>query len=208
MEVGFTHGHLTVIGRSSPPVNKHRQPLWDVQCVCENIKPMRTDHIKRLYSCGCKRNELSAKSNTRHGHASDRSLTAEYATWISMKGRCYNKNNKKYPRYGGRGIKVCDEWLNNFEAFLNYMGLRPEQPLGKRVYSIERVDNDGNYEPGNVRWATLKEQANNTSTNRILYFQGVAHTIAEWSEITGVSRGAIGNRLKRGWSVQRTLTEK
>lgn len=161
MESGFTHGYLTVLNRSEPPINKHGQSLWDTQCICGVVKPMRTDHIQRLQSCGCKRDELSAKANRTHGCASNYVCTPEYKAWQEMKGRCSNQNNKRYHRYGGRGIMVCAAWLNDFQAFYDHIGPRPKQPQGRRLYSLDRIDPDGNYEPGNVRWATAKVQANN-----------------------------------------------
>ena len=161
MEIGFTHGYLTVLKRSDPPRNKHNQALYDVQCICGRIKPMRTDHIRRLLSCGCKRDELAGKSNQKHGHYKNNTYSPEYKAWQEMKNRCYNPNNKRYHRYGGRGIKVCDEWKNDFMSFFNHIGPRPPQPPNKRLWYLDRIDNNKDYMPGNVRWATATQQANN-----------------------------------------------
>lgn len=166
MEAGFQHGYLTVVGRSDPPANKHNQSLWDTKCTCGRVKPMRTDHIQRLFSCGCMRDELAAKSNTKHGHASKYVSTPEYSAWLEMRARCGNPNNQRYRRYGGRGIAVCVEWEDSFEAFFSHIGPRPTQPENKREYSLDRIDPDGDYRPGNVRWATAVVQANNRSRKR------------------------------------------
>lgn len=115
-----------------------------------------------------------------------------------MKTRCYNQNTRKYPRYGGRGIVVCERWLgiNGFQCFLVDMGLRPS-PL----YSIDRIDNDGDYEHANCRWATLLEQAQNKSNSRTITSQGVTLTVAEWSRRTGIGRDTIAARIDiLGWS--------
>ena len=158
---GFQHKFLTVLGRAEPARNKHGQALYLVKCVCGKIKPMRSDHIKRLASCGCMRNQLFAQARQTHGHAVGRKVTPEYRAWQEMRSRCYKLDNKRYSRYGGRGIQVCDEWRNDFIAFFDYIGPRPPQPPGQRLWSLDRIDNNGDYEPGNVRWATAKQQARN-----------------------------------------------
>jgi hypothetical protein len=117
-----------------------------------------------------------------------------------MKQRCSNKKNKRFNRYGGRGITVCARWRTSFEAFLADMGPRP---LG---LTIDRVNNDGDYEPGNCRWATPREQTWNFSRNRLLTFNGESLPIAQWAHRLGFKRSAIGARLQRGWSVERALS--
>lgn len=117
--------------------------------------------------------------------------------------RCNDAGHHAYPDYGGRGIKVCDRWLT-FENFLADMGLPPQKGL-----TLDRFpDNDGNYEPGNVRWATKKEQANNRRSSRILAFDGESMTIAQWEDRQGFRRGLINTRLQDGWTVERAITQK
>src|SRR4029077_16821093 len=116
-----------------------------------------------------------------------------------MRGRCYNQRNHKFPRYGGRGISVCRRW-DKFENFLADMGRCPK---GK---SLDRIDNNGNYEPGNCRWATRKQQARNTATNRLIEFDGKSYCAAEWSEKTGLSEHMIYQRIRLGWTAKRALT--
>lgn len=128
--------------------------------------------------------------------------TRLYGIWLQIKNRCYNPKTGRYGDYGARGIKVCDEWCNDFKAFYDWAmanGYRDD-------LSIDRKDVNGNYEPSNCKWATVKEQARNKRNNHILTLNGVSHCLMEWCEITGLSRGCIQNRLKYGWTVEETLT--
>jgi hypothetical protein len=119
-----------------------------------------------------------------------------------MKARCLNSSNDAYANYGGRGITICPAWRNNFETFLAHIGRRPTPQ-----HSIDRFpDNNGNYEPGNVRWATAGEQANNQRSNRLVTFNGQMKTTAEWSRLTGIHQVTLRDRLDTGWSVDRALT--
>jgi hypothetical protein len=118
---------------------------------------------------------------------------SEYVSWQQMRARCYNTRHKSYSNYGGRGITVCDMWRNEFFYFLLDMGRRPGPG-----YSIDRYpDNNGNYEPGNCRWATATEQQNNRRVNRRLELNGVSHTVREWSRLTGIADSTIRMRLER-----------
>ena len=120
--------------------------------------------------------------------------------WKSMRARCYTKSSHMYARYGGRGITVCDRWLNSFEAFSADMG---EHPPGT---SIDRIDNNGNYEPGNCHWVTRDVQNRNKRSNRHLTWKGVTQCVVDWAKETGLPRQTIEKRLDSGWSVERTLT--
>lgn len=119
-----------------------------------------------------------------------------------MKGRCQNPNNDAYKCYGGRGISVCEEW-QEFIPFRDWALANGYQ----KGLTIDRINNNGNYEPSNCRWATRKEQANNRSTNCFLEFNGERKTFKEWSEITGISAKSISLRVNKGWNVERILTE-
>lgn len=195
--VGSRFGVLVVTGTEFK-----RGTLVLVPCVCDcgkqrdvAINPLVTKSHAR---CGCLYVDLSRKKFLTHG----KSKTPTYIVWQMMIFRCTNKKNNRYKYYAGRGIVVCERWRESFENFIADMGERPE---GR--YSIDRIDNNGNYEPENCRWATTTEQARNQRTNRLITFRGETKTVAEWSVIVGISRRTIGNRIRLGWEAERILTE-
>ena len=159
---GKRFGRLIVLNRAH--TDKHTNIYWLCLCNCGNTKVIRGTHLKTglTRSCECLHKEAAAKqghTKRTHGHTSydnEKVYTPEYCAWLAMKCRCYNPNYEYYQNYGGRGITVCSEWLHSFETFLENIGLRPEAG-----YSIDRINNNGNYEPNNVKWSTAKEQANN-----------------------------------------------
>lgn len=121
-----------------------------------------------------------------------------------MKSRCYNPKNIRYANYGARGIKVCDEWIHSFSTFLSDVGKRPSPN-----HSIDRINNDGDYELGNIRWATRKEQALNRSSNRFLTYEGKTKHLGIWAEELGIKRTTLTQRLNAyGWSIEKALTAK
>lgn len=124
-----------------------------------------------------------------------KSDTPTYRVWAAAKGRCISKTHKQYPDYGGRGITMCESWKNDFDAFHMWMG---DKPPGK---SLDRIDNNGNYEPGNCRWATGKEQCRNQRRNRLLTINGVTKCLADWAEETGINPTSLSGRLRKGWEV-------
>jgi hypothetical protein len=160
---GMRFGRYVVLHRHG---TSWRPVKWVCRCDCGTVKPVGAIGLKSggSKSCGCLQKELLAKRSTgqRHTRTHGMNGTPEYRAWDSMLTRCNNPKSKPYPRYGGRGIKVCDRW-RKFENFLADMGPRPSKDL-----SLDRIDNDGNYEPGNCRWATIKEQNNNKSNCRHL----------------------------------------
>jgi hypothetical protein len=122
-----------------------------------------------------------------------------YRAWKEMKTRCYNRNRSTWARYGGRGIEVCERWRNSFEAFYEDMGPRPDGCV------IDRIDNDGNYEPGNCRWTTQRINSNNAVHNVRLKFKGRTLTVVQWARVIGVSQYTLHDRLKRGWPIEKVL---
>jgi hypothetical protein len=136
-------------------------------------------------------------ANYRHGHAD----TPIYKIWQGMRGRCSNRNNANYPEYGGRGIRVCEAWDRSFQAFLNDVGPRPSP-----AHSIDRIDNDGNYEPGNVRWATDREQNNNSRNCHWIEHNGIRDTVAGWASRLGCSTQVLRVRLHQKWPIPDVLS--
>jgi hypothetical protein len=129
--------------------------------------------------------------------------TPEYNAWVHIRHRCNNPKDRYFAIYGGRGIRVCDRWLgpSGLANFIADMGPRPS-----KLHSIDRVNNDGNYEPGNCRWATIGEQCRNRRTTRLLTFNGITQCMTDWAAQVGISRQVIFRRLKEGWDVGDALT--
>lgn len=121
------------------------------------------------------------------------SKTPIYKVWVSIKARCLNPKDAHYNLYGGRGITVCNEWRDSFLSFRDYIGPKPGAG-----YSIDRINNDGNYEPGNVRWATQMEQCHNRSTNHWLTLDGQTRTVSEWSRLLCIPKSTIFGRIAKG----------
>lgn len=168
------------------------------KCVCGVVKSVARSALLRknadvTRSCGCSRKRRPIRQ--KHGQARDPTRT--YRIWEGMLTRCTNPRARAFPLYGGRGIMVCKAW-KKFENFYADMG---DCPLGM---TIERINNNGNYEPKNCRWASRKEQANNTRRNRFITFNDVTHTLTEWSNITGINLGTLHHRLKK-WTLEKAL---
>lgn len=176
---------------------------WECVCECGTIKSVSADNLKsgQIKSCGCLFRELLTSKNTKHGH----SKSPTYKSWAGAKDRCTNPNTPYYSSYGGRGIKMCDRWARSFEAFLEDMGERPSPK-----HSLDRIDNNGNYEPGNCRWSTMEEQANNRRSNRAFSAFGESKTIADWlRDPRCVVRLAttLRNRIvEYGWPPEKAIT--
>lgn len=198
--VGQRFGRLLVVKHAG--ANRHRQSLF--RCVCDcgaevvTLGPSLTSG--RTSSCGCVQRERAALRLARHNHSrarAGRRPSPTYKTWRSMVERCTDQKAVGFRLYGGRGITVCARWLgeHGFENFLADMG---ERPAGK---TLDRFPNrDGDYEPGNCRWATAKEQARNTRRNRILTIDGESAPAVVWEERMGLPKGLVADRIYRGWS--------
>lgn len=194
---GKTFGRLTVLGFIGKA--KGKVSRWLCQCDCGSQIVTYSHYMTTgdTHSCGCLRKEVTGNQSRSHGL----SKTVEYRIWFGIIDRCRRVANSAYARYGGRGISVCQEWEDSFEQFLADMGKRP----GRR-YSIDRIDNALGYSPDNCRWATDKEQANNTRRNHIIEYQGERLNLLQWSERTGIGYSTLRTRANRGWPAEKILT--
>lgn len=207
-ETGNRYGRLLVIGLAD--CHKNKQLWWKCKCDCGSEVVVKGASLRNgaTKSCGCISREafsLEGKKKRTHGY----SRTPIYTVWTSMKARCYNENNWAYPYYGGRGIKVCDEWLGkdgakNFCSWAFENGY--EGSSNHRHCTLDRIDNDGDYCPENCRWVCAVEQANNKRNNRFIEFNGAMHTFTQWSKITGLPTTTIRSRIYQGWPTEKALT--
>lgn len=195
---GKRFGKLVVNGRSG----KTCPVMWECSCDCGNTTIVKGGHLKdgTTVSCGCYR-EAHNKRARKHGHSlrASEGKTRTYITWEGMKQRCLNPNHTSYPRYGERGIKICEKWLE-FDGFFEDMGERPE---GK---TLERRNNNGNYEPSNCYWATNAEQYANRKNTKVFEIDGITKTQSEWAKEYGMSVPALRARLNRGMNIKDALT--
>ena len=193
---GQKFNKLTVISRAE----SRRQPsgklvtYWNCKCDCGKIIQARGCDLKdgHVKSCGC--------SHIKHGYANKERL---YETWQNMKRRCYEITNKRYKNYGGRGIKVCNEWLHNYINFRNWAISNGY----KDGLTIDKIDVNGNYESANCRWTTWKEQQNNTTRNRILEYKGLKMSMAQFAEKYNIPYSKFNKRIQMGWNIERIIRE-
>lgn len=174
-------------------------------CLCDCGKEVIYNGVEirngRLQSCGClhaqRARENGTAANLTHGHSSGGRITPEYRTWSQMRERCNSPKHISFARYGGRGIRVCERW-DSFESFLEDMGPKPSGRNGSRSkYSLDRIDNEGNYEPGNCRWATVSEQSRNTCKTVHVFVDGEKLVLQEALNRTGINPGTYWYRLHR-----------
>jgi len=195
---GQRFGSFTVIKRGPRKGAKSLEIYWECKCDCGTRMLVRGGSLRWGQSKSCGIGKCAA--NFKHGHSANDKISSTYNAWNSMQTRCTNPSAKYFERYGGRNITVCKRW-GTFKEFLADMG---EKPKGK---SLDRIDNEGNYEPSNCRWATLQEQAGNQSTSRRYTFLGQTCCISEWARRSGVSRNVLLHRLNKGWPIEKAVTE-
>jgi hypothetical protein len=195
VKVKGVYGYYTVlsfVGR-----NQHGNLEWNCQCRCGALKRVLGSNLLggANPSCGCYKTEVLVRRNYKHGLVS----RPEHKAWCGIRQRCYNPRNQDYSHYGGRGIRVCDRWVD-FAQFFADMG-----PMPTPYHTIERIDNNGDYEPGNCKWATRKEQNRNKRNIPLYDYRGRRVSVAELSELSGVPAGTLSHRLKRGMSAERAV---
>lgn len=174
------------------------QFLCRCQCGCERIVASSSLRSGGSRSCGCLTREATGRRSRTHGE----SRSPTYRTWQNMVERCRNPSASNYHRYGGRGISVCDAWAASFPAFVRDMGSKPGHQ-----YSLDRIDNEMPYQPGNCRWATRKEQARNTSMTTLITLNGETRALSDWCDLHKIKPNTFRSRLRYGWNVEKSLTE-
>jgi hypothetical protein len=189
-ERGKKYGKLTVIAFAGT----RGEVIWTCRCECGNLAKVAGSDLRKggTKSCGCGR-------ATQNGG----SKTTEYCSWKEMKRRCYNTKHIEYKNYGGRGIEICSRWRTSFVNFLADMGNKPFPEA-----TIDRINNDGNYEPGNCRWATKMEQGQNTRKTVMLTHDGKTQCIREWARELGVQHCVIRYRIKHCWPIEKVLSKR
>lgn len=190
---GQHYGKWLVQARATQ--NLHGKPAWECVCECGTTKVVAGSVLRmgESTSCGCYQKELAAKNLGDAARKHGLHNTPEYFRWLNLKTRCANPKDPAYADYGGRGIAVCQRWMDSFEAFLEDVGERPSPE-----HSIDRIDNNGNYEPNNVRWATKQEQANNRRNNVQVTYNGETKTLAAWAREAGITPEGVAYRHKNG----------
>lgn len=205
--IGKKYGKLTVVSIEK----QNQKTLLKCKCDCGNhiIREVYMIGSGVVKSCGCARSEAIKQYNnsgkrSKGCYKDGRSLHPLYGTWFQMISRCENPNQKHYDRYGGRGIIVCPEWHDfwNFVKWSDSVGGRPEG------YTLDRIDNDGNYEPSNCRWADWRTQTTNKSSNFFVEYNGVIKTTVEWAEEFKIHPHTLQQRIKNGWDLEKALFDK
>ena len=192
--IGKKFGRLTPIKKVESyvdPKSNQKSSMFLCKCDCGNEKEIRLTCFKSGHtkSCGCYNVENRTKwvkAMETHGECK----TAEYKCWAGTKTRCYNKKNNRYKGYGGKGVKVCGRWLNSYENFLADMGRKPSPQ-----HSIDRIDVNGDYCPENCRWATRKEQANNTINTLHIEYNGEIKPLSVWAKLYNINRQTLHSRI-------------
>ena len=199
-------GRLTAIEKST---NISGKTVWKCICDCGKIAYVTTSNLtcNRIRSCGCIKQEILMKRNITHNQRH----TKLYNVWKGIKQRCYNPKSQSYHNYGARGIKMCNEWLNDFQSFYEWSyanGYSTEnQNDEKHKLTLDRIDVNGNYEPSNCRWVDRKTQASNMRTTKLITINGQTKSIAEWCRTYNVYRTTFNARVKRGLSPYEALTK-
>ncbi len=191
--IGQLFGLLTVV--SFHHAGRRGGAYYLCTCSCGGQRVVKAWELLSHHrvSCGC--------IVEHHGENCGPKPTPEYRAWCAMRSRCLCASNPRFALYGGRGIQICERWLRSFEAFLADVGRRPGPG-----YSLDRYPNkNGNYEPGNARWATQMQQTRNTRSNRLLTINGETHCLSEWAQLKGLGRSTLSNRIQDGWPLDERL---
>lgn len=199
VKTGDVYGMFTVI-KEVDNINKKRCFIVKCKCGTEKILPLIKFRSGKTKSCGCLRRQTGNKaSGFRHGNTAGGKVTPSYSSWRNMKHRCNSNKHINSNRYKQRGINYCKEW-ESFENFLADMGEPPTE-----FHSLDRIDNDGNYEPSNCRWANQKEQVRNSTTAKFITHKGITKSVVEWAEYFCVNYDNFRGRISRGYTVEEAI---
>lgn len=195
--IGRRFGRLTVNG-AGPRAPK----FWVFRCDCGTEKEVDRYSVFSgdATSCGCYRDEKIGRQNLLHGHTKGGKLSPEFISWRSMLARCYQTSGPRFADHGGRGIIVCERWRHSFENFLSDMGMKPSPE-----HSLDRINNDGNYEPENCRWATGSQQARNRRSGHFIETTAGRMTIADACERWNIPYAKLHKRVSLGWEPQAAI---
>jgi len=194
---GVRFGRLLVVKESTERISGVL--CWDCICDCGNKATVRGSVLRQgvTKSCGCLKRDVAGRARITHGG----STSKEYRVWNQMRQRCTNPNNARWAAYGGRGITVCDRWMNSFGNFLEDMGFRPFEKA-----QLDRIDNNKGYSPENCHWVSLKQNLRNMRTNLVLTARGESMPVCDWAERSGIACRLIEQRVRRdGWDAERAI---
>ena len=195
--IGRKNGKLTI--ESFSHKNEHGRRIWNCRCECGNSIPLPHAHFVKQVTCGCFDKDRPTERWKKHGMTH----TSEWSIWHGIRKRCLCPTDQAYPRYGGRGVGLCKEWTESFEAFYRDMGPRP---AGK---TVDRIDNNKGYSKENCRWVDWKTQSRNKRTNHLLTVDGVTKCITEWAEQTGIRKDTLRRRIMvYGWTPEEAIKTK
>ena len=201
---GDVFGRLMIIELAPKEPRFHSCRGWRCRCSCGNeiVVPSSRLRLGQTQSCGCLHREMMVRRNTKHGLAPRGHVFREYRAWQDAKKRCHDPKARGYKRYGAKGIRMAQIWLNSFETFYAELGPCP------KWWTLDRIDSTKGYQPGNCRWAPWLVQSNNRPTfNRPITWNGRTMNIEQWNRELGFTPGTIKGRLHRGWSIERAFTQ-
>lgn len=204
---GQKFGKLEVIEYTGKTTQKGHNAIWLCKCDCGKHIEVRgtnlTSSRRPQKSCGCDVSERLSLCNTKHGGIHDRL----YQVWMGMRRRCRDKKLKGYHRYGGRGIRVCDEW-QNYDVFREWaLNNGYDENADFQKCTLDRIDVNGNYEPKNCRFVDIKTQENNRRNNVMIEYNGKTQSIKMWAEELQIKYGLLRDRLSHGWDFERAITQ-
>lgn len=195
------YGRLIVLRQVGRKPTGRNEIMWECRCDCGNLISIPKSYLSSgdTKSCGCYALENKKSMHLKHGLSG----SYLYNIWSGMKQRCNDKSSLAYPNYGGRGIKVCNRWMNDFSLFAKDMGDRPSPK-----HTLERINNNKGYYKSNCKWATVKEQSLNRRSNISIQYKSVTYTALEFSEKIGITLNSLYQRLQKGWSISEIASVK